>query len=253
MENRCDDLMNKLPEYLEGSLKPNEVNEFEQQISDCPEILKEIESHRLLEGLLINHEGLPVPESTDEFFYNHLDKAREKKNNTFQLWQMAAAVALLLVGGLIGAKIASGVDKESDIITLKEDVKQMKQMLVSAMLEEHSAMDRIKAVSYTEEMISPDLGVINVLVKSLTSDKSPNVRIAAANALEKWNSVPVVRAELVKAMEYQNEPIVQITLINILINMGEKDAVKPFRKIVEDESIEEIVRKQAQIGIEVLI
>ncbi|MEL7148880.1 MAG: HEAT repeat domain-containing protein, partial [Bacteroidota bacterium] len=92
-----------------------------------------------------------------------------------------------------------------------------------------------------------------VLVNALNTDKSPNVRIAAANALEKWQNSEYVRSELVNAMEFQNNPIVQITLINMLINMGEKSAIKPFRKIAEDEKVEQLVREQAQIGIEVLI
>ena len=217
--------MERLPEYLEGVLTAGEAKEFEEQNSNFPEILKEVESYRMLEDFLGEDEGLPVPESADVFFYDQLEKAISTNKPVYQWSQMAAANAMLMVGGLIGSKIASSGDEDSDIISLKEDVRQMKQMLVSAMLEEQSAMDRIKAVSYTEEMVLPDIDVISVLVKSLTTDKSPNVRIAAANALEKWDSIPVVRAELVKAMEFQDDPIVQITLINILINMGEKEAI----------------------------
>lgn len=234
-------------------MSPEEAREFEAQIAHCPEILKEVESYRMLEDLLGEEEGLPVPGSADEFFYNQLEKEGRPKHFVMSWQQVAAAIALLIIGGVIGAGISSGDNQEADIVSLKEDIMQMKQMLVAAMLEEHSAMDRIKAVSFTEDMVQPDKEVIDVLVKSLTSDKSPNVRIAAANALEKWNEVPLVRAELVKAMEFQHDPIVQITLINILIGMGEKGAVKPFRKLIEDESVEELVRKQAQIGLEVLI
>ncbi len=251
--DKCESLKEQLPQYLEGSLEPAEAKKFEDQMSHCPTILEEVESYRKLEKLLEEERGIPVPESSDELFYDYLENASSKKKEGFQWWQMAAAVALLLVGGLIGANISFGGEDSEDIITLKEDVRQMKQMLVSAMLEEQSAMDRIKAVSYTEEMEQPDIDIINVLVNSLTTDKSPNVRLAAANALKKWDAVPLVRAELVKAMGFQRDPIVQITLINILINMGEKGAIKPFMKIVEDKSVEELVRKQAQIGIEVLI
>ncbi|MEL6559286.1 MAG: HEAT repeat domain-containing protein [Bacteroidota bacterium] len=253
MKHNCETLKERLSAYLEAGMSVEEAKEFGALIAHCPEILKEVESYRMLEGLLSEEEGLPVPDGADEFFYHQLEKESRPKHFALSWQQIAAAIALLIIGGIIGAGISSGDNQDADIISLKDDIRQMKQMLVSAMLEEHSAMDRIKAVSFTEEMVQPDIEVINVLVKSLTSDKSPNVRIAAANALEKWNEVPVVRAELVKAMEFQRDPIVQITLINILISMGEKGAVKPFRKLVEDESVEELVRKQAQIGLEVLI
>ena len=141
----------------------------------------------------------------------------------------------------------------SDITALQQDVRYMKQLLVTAMLEEQSANDRIKAVSFTEDISQPDVAIIEVLVKSLNTDKSPNVRIAAASALEKWQNNELVRAELVRSMDHQEDPIVQITLINMLINMNEKSAIKPFRKIAEDEEIEQLVRDQARIGIEVLI
>lgn len=253
MKHNCETLKEQLPEYLEAGMSPEDAKDFEQQIAHCSEVLKEVESYRLLEGLLYEDEGLPVPGSSDELFYDHLEKISRPVRFIIGWQQIAAAVALLIIGGAIGSQISSGNQEEADIVSLKEDIEQMKQMLVSAMLEEHSAMDRIKAVSFTEEMIQPDIEVINVLVKSLTSDKSPNVRIAAANALGKWSDVPLVRAELVKSMEFQQDPVVQVTMINILISIGEKGAVKPFRKLVEDESVEELVRKQAQIGLEVLI
>jgi len=253
MERSCEELRQALPVYLEGGMKEHDASFFEEQINNCPEIAAEVKLYQQLESDLSQHGNLEVPMATDEFFYSKLEEGAKVREVNFGWWHIAAGIALLLIGGLVGSQFAAGSGDETDIANLRRDVIEMKQLMVSAMLEEHSAMDRIKAVSYTDDMEMPDLEVINVLVKSLKLDKSPNVRIAAANALEKWNELPVVRAELVRAMDFQEDPIVQITLINMLINIGEKSAIKPFRKIVDDEAIEELVRKQAQIGIEVLI
>jgi hypothetical protein len=62
-----------------------------------------------------------------------------------------------------------------------------------------------------------------------------------------------VRAELVRSLEFQTEPIVQISLINMMVELEEKSAVNKLKSLIDNEATLPEVKKQAQLGIEVLI
>ena len=252
MNQKCEELKALAADYVEGWLDEEQTRQFEQDLANCPEVKEEVRQLTLLQEEFNNAKGLAVPVSSDAQFYHMLENSN--KPSTPANWMyVAASIALLLIGGVLGAWISRAGGEGDQMMALQQDVQYMKQLLMTAMLEEQSANDRIKAVSFAEDIYQPDVEVIKVLVNSLNTDRSPNVRIAAANALEKWQENALVRSELVRSMEYQHDPIVQITLINMLIGMKEKSAIKSFKKVAEDEKTEQLVRDQALIGIEVLI
>jgi HEAT repeat protein len=121
------------------------------------------------------------------------------------------------------------------------------------MLKEESSSDRIQAVGYADELESPDQNVIDVLIKTLNTDKNVNVRMAAAYALSKYAVQQPVCDSLVKSLSLQNEPILQITLINILAERKEKSAFKAFQLIINDKSKMKEVRAAAQNGMKMMI
>jgi HEAT repeat protein len=121
------------------------------------------------------------------------------------------------------------------------------------MLKEESSSDRIQAVRYVEDIDKPDQNVIGVLVKTLNNDKNVNVRMAAAYALSKFADQRLVVDSLVKSLSLQRDPILQITLINILAEKKEKSALKPIQEIIANRSTLKEVRTVAQNSIRVLM
>ena len=121
------------------------------------------------------------------------------------------------------------------------------------MLKEESSSDRIHAVSYVDDLDTPDENVIEVLIKTLNHDKNVNVRMAAAYALSKFAGQRAVCDSLVKSLELQNDPIIQVTLINILVERKEKSALIPIQKIIANKSTLKEVRAVAENSLRVLI
>lgn len=166
--------------------------------------------------------------------------------------QIAAAVTLLIVGFGFG-KFSGDPGTSSELAYLKEEIKSLKEVTLTSALQKYSASERIMAVNQIEQAaqeVNPEL--IVTLVNTLNADESPNVRYAALQALKTYIDNKDVRAELVKSLESQSDPLIQISLISILMEAEERSAISPLKKIIEQEELTPEVKRQAEIALQVL-
>ncbi|MEJ0032308.1 MAG: hypothetical protein WDO15_18945 [Bacteroidota bacterium] len=70
-----------------------------------------------------------------------------------------------------------------EIAALTQEVSDLKETMMLSLLEKESATDRLKAVSLTSEMDHASVKVTDALFKTLNSDPSVNVRLAALEAI----------------------------------------------------------------------
>jgi hypothetical protein len=168
---------------------------------------------------------------------------------------LAASVSLLLVGFLAAWLLLRGgapAAPKDDLTALQQEVKEMKQLVMLSLLENQSASERIKAVSYAEALPALDPAVRDALVRTLASDQNPNVRLAAAEALGRFPESEEVRQALVSALESEPDAMLQITLIQLLVNMEEKRAARSIERLLHRESTPEVVRNLARKGLSAL-
>lgn len=160
------------------------------------------------------------------------------------IYRIAAGIALLICGTFLGIlfnSINNSSGQAKELAQLKSEVNALRKTAMFTMLKDGSSSYRIQAVNYADEMVSPDESIINALVKTLNNDRNINVRMAAAYALAKFASRRSVCDSLVKSLSLQRDPILQITLINILVDLGEKNALEPIQKIINsDETLDEV-------------
>jgi hypothetical protein len=167
---------------------------------------------------------------------------------------LAASVSLLLVGFLAAWLLLRGAAAvpQDDMVALQQEVKEMKQLVMLSLLENQSASERIKAVSYAEALPALDPAVRDALVRTLDSDQNPNVRLAAAEALGRFPQSEEVRQALVNALESEPDAMLQITLIQLLVNMEEKRAARSIERLIRRDSTPEVVRNLARKGLNAL-
>ena len=169
------------------------------------------------------------------------------------VWRVAAAIILLIGGAWIGATYQSRKDAKPDqLALLQKEVKEMKQVMLFSLIDDESASQRIKAVSYAEEMSNPDQPVIDALMNTLNNDKNANVRLASLYSLARWSDNRAVRDSLVLSLGKQTEPIVQIVMINLLAEKRERRAIAPMRAILSNDKALKEVKDAAQKGLRVL-
>ena len=83
----------------------------------------------------------------------------------------------------------------------------------------------------------------------MNEDPNTNVRMAALEALGKFHNQPHVRKALVASLNTQKDPVVQIALIRLMVEMKEKDITKELERISTDEETLQAVKDEAQAGI----
>ena len=86
----------------------------------------------------------------------------------------------------------------------------------------------------------------------MNTDDNSNVRMAAIQALSKFTDESAVLDALVSSLEIQTDPLLQITLINILVDLKEERAVETMKKLLEQEETHETVKKLAQKGLTII-
>jgi HEAT repeat protein len=91
--------------------------------------------------------------------------------------------------------------------------------------------------------------IIFALLSTLNSDINVNVRLASCEALYKWKDEPLVRKGLITSLGNQSDPAVQITIIHMLVEMKEKQAIPEIRKLVQSNQVLKIVKTNAEQGI----
>lgn len=180
-----------------------------------------------------------------------LEESADRKGQQLPWMQVAAAVVLVLFGFLLG-KLGSPTNNGEELTALKTEIEMLKEVALTGTLQQHSASERILAVNQIEEKREVNEELLSALIETLNSDESPNVRYAALQALKKFIEDESVRAELVKSLEAQTDPLIQISLISLLVEAEEKSAIAPLKEIIKKNEITPEVKQQAKVALQVL-
>jgi hypothetical protein len=267
---KCEEVELKMIDYLDRNLDENISLEIDKHLETCEKCLDELTDTQQVLKLISKEENI-VPDGSLRINFYHMLQSEIKKsggksnirksrsltawyNNT--MYRVAAGVALLICGTFLGLLIKSGLNTSyasNELKQLHSEISDLKKATMFTMLKEESSSDRIQAVRYVEEMDNPDQNVIEALVKTLNNDRNINVRMAAAYALSKYSDQRMVVDSLVKSLSLQRDPILQVTLINILAEKKEKSALKPIQEIIANRSTMKEVRTVAQNSLRVLM
>ncbi|HNT51541.1 MAG TPA: HEAT repeat domain-containing protein [Cyclobacteriaceae bacterium] len=165
------------------------------------------------------------------------------------LYRVAAGFVLLMAGLAIGYKINQSKIESDKLVQLQKEVEENRRMMLAMMDNQLSASQRMVGVSVAYEMERPDDEIVSVLVKTLNEDVNTNVRLAALDALGRFSSDNQIRNELINSLKTQKDPVVQIALIQLLVEMKEKSILIQLEKFTRDTGILKAVKDEAHAGI----
>jgi hypothetical protein len=266
---KCEELEEKIIDYLDNKLDEETNLEIEKHLETCERCLDEFRDMQQVMQVISREEPAEPDDSLRINFYHMLHGEIKKNKEGRQavtpasshswydrgIYRIAAGFALLICGTAIGILADSSLNNKSQIQMeqLQSEVISLKKAAMFTMLKDESSSYRIQAVNYADDFDTPDENVIEVLVKTLNHDKNVNVRMAAAYALAKYADLQPVCDSLVQSLSLQSDPILQVTLINILVERREKSAVNPIRQIITNENTLEEVKNVAENGVKLLI
>jgi hypothetical protein len=272
----CKEVQTRLIDYLDQLLDADSAAGVKQHLDSCEDCRHEADELQELLATMKNNVAEPPPpalrESFDTMLQSELNMlttatiieefppAAKKPGKTLALplsspaWKVAAAVILLAGGIAIGKTLPSKTEPVAivQIDSLRKEVKEMKEVVMLNLIDDESASQRIKGVSYAEEMANPNQQVIDVLINTLNHDKNVNVRLAALYSLTRFADRRAVRDSLVTSLATQTEPIIQVVLINLLAEKRDSRAIGPIRDIMTNKKTLKEVKDAAQRSLKVL-
>lgn len=132
---------------------------------------------------------------------------------------------------------------------LNQDKTSLEQQELMASLDADSAGKRLEGVyAFNDDYKKEDVRIINRLIEIIHKDENANVKIATVDALLQFPSNEKIRKNLIKALEKEDKPLVQIKLIKALSILRENRAQKPLEKIINDEQTYPIVKNNATLA-----
>lgn len=164
-------------------------------------------------------------------------------------WQFAAALGLVALGLWGGRYLAApgpeGARVSPDIAQLQGQVESLRQLVTLSLLEQQSPSARLQGVTYAYQMSQPDAQVEQALLHAVNHDANVNVRLSAVDALEKYAADPHVRSALVDAVAVQDSPLVQVALIDLLVQLKDRNSAPALRTLAQNTTADEAVRQRA--------
>jgi hypothetical protein len=182
--------------------------------------------------------------------------APRRRRVRFYAVQGLAAAAILIVGIAIGRFVMPGAtrppDSTSEISAMRSEMRELREMVSLSLMQQQSATDRLKGVTWTGQLDRPSAEVVSALLDALMHDPNVNVRLATIDALERFASREDVRRAAIAAVDRQMSPRVQIALIDFLVKTNERQSAPTLRRLVQDPRVNDAVRSRAAWGLQQL-
>lgn len=242
-------------DYIDGKLKESDRASLEQQLARDQEafalyeqfrkVMKAMDDSRVLEP------RARMKASFDRMLAEEMHHRPTGRQVFFTPAIYRAAAAILLVASGIGAGfwISNQQKQHDELVAIRNEMEATKAMMQDMLSNETSASQRIRGATVAMDLSKADDEVVNVLVRTMNDDPNSNVRLAALDALTKFQDEPTVRKALIASLTTQKDPIVQIALIQLLVRMKEKSVLKDLQHIVDDERNLKAVKDEAYSGI----
>jgi hypothetical protein len=270
----CKKINSLLIDFADKKLDPEATKMVQTHLENCKICSQEVEELAIVMNEMNKiSDQKPSPKLRSNF----MDLIEKEKSNTKSIeakpyhakslqaqnprirfinpmYQVAAGFAILISGLLLGLLINknNGINN-NELLALQNEVSYMKQVVMLSKLDQSSPSSRIQAVNYVDEISTPDPKVIDALIKTMNEDDNDNVRLAATTALSRFTENITVREALINSLATQEDPMVQITLINIMVGLHETKANKFIERIANNSETNKSVKTIAQKGLEILI
>jgi len=249
-----DLLEQNIIDYLNGELS-GDITAFENMINSDKAASQLLEEYRSLYHTIQHSSDATPPEALDQNFNDFLQqeiKITTDKNPKFGINGVIGKTTLFLILIGIGLYIGTQLNNQPEALPLQnyayDNTHDPGQSKMLQLLDAPTISNRIKAVNMSTYIDNAGDDIIQALSKTLLTDKSDHVRLAAVEALGKFADEPGVRSTFLVAIDKEKDETVLIALINLLTSIKEKEAIQSFDKIIQNKKSLNFVKDEAYSG-----
>jgi len=260
----CEEIKALIIEYNDGTLNDEDVRRVDEHISSCEECSVEMAD---MKAILLKLDNFKMEEPPDNLKRNFegmiqsyslgLKNKNESRHETIGRWieswwpkrplvQFMTTAAVLIIGLVTGLSLNEKTGQNEDIVQLKTDMTHLQKVVMTSLLNQSSAADRINGLSKTGQLKNVDNQFYSILLLLLNSDPNVNVRLAAVNALTNFADNEYVRHELIISLGLQSSPLVQVSLIDLLASIKETDSSSTLIRLINNPEVNENVKERAR-------
>ena len=268
--NEVQDLIRK---YNRGTLTPEEESELEVGIEQGLIQLEDLEDIQILSSQLVTFFQQHLSESMHRNFDLFLEEELRKSSRpdfwqnlhvwwmdlwrARPAWQLVYSTILVATGIGLGSALSlrqQGPAGQVNELSLQmEQMQQMQEQIMLALIDKESTTERLKAVSLTNQMDDVSSRITNALLHTLNFDPNVNVRLAALEVLYKYATIPEVRKGLIKSILQQESPLVQMALAEVMADLQEPESIKYLENIIRREETPAAVKMKIRKNVEQLL
>lgn len=280
----CEKAREVFPELLDSRTPATAQLEARTHLASCPECQRDFAALTQTANAL---DAMPTPPPSARLrrnFYAMLEEEKHsaasvravaRREHRASLWRWVlsplAAAALIALGFAVGhraAPQATSVDAPTkqelaalhnqltrandQIARQNEQLERVTKIMVATTLmnqQQNPVNARLNDVlaKAKSENVSPK--VLDDLVMALTFDPNANVRLRALEALYDHSDQEFVRAGVLAALPREQNPLVQLELIDFVATAQDANAAPLLEKISTDESANTAVREAAKLAL----
>jgi hypothetical protein len=267
---KCEEYQELFAGWLSDQLSTTERAQLEQHLAGCPacreelaviqhawDIMGEFKTPQPSADMKVNfHAMLDDYKASAKQQKSVWSNLQDKMSSFWQLqprWPLAYSLMIVFIclGGAYW--FVHNNKQEEQLQALTSQVHELKQTMMLALLDNPSASERIRGVSYTNDIKHVDKEVIDALLATLNNDPNVNVRLSTLDALTRLANHPEVRQGLIKSITEQDSPLMQSAIADVMLKLQEKRSVGSFKELLKQKNLDHGVRDKINQTITSLI
>jgi len=166
----------------------------------------------------------------------------------------AGVVAAGVLFGLVCGYALSGNNRNThDMAQLSEEVRGLRNLVAVSLLQQESASERLRGVSWSSRLEGGDPEISAALINTMNHDRNVNVRLAALNALSQHMGNPAVRREIIRSLPGQSSPLMQLALVDMLVQINSRESREVLEQALNKPRLHPDVQKRIKQGIQLFL
>ena len=268
----CQRTRDAFPDLLDERNPSATASEARAHLAGCATCQREFSALQKTAAAL---DAMTTPEPSPRLrknFYAMLADEQHSAANTSRAAQSAAAsprpslwrfllaplagCALLAVGFLAGrqappASLAADTATRAELKKLQDQMNKMGQLVGYSLLQQQQgpANDRLRGVLVSAQAAHPSDKVLDDLISALAFDPNANIRLRALEALTAHSDRALVRAGVLAALPREQNPLVQLELIDFVAAGRDRAAAPVLEQISQNERTDRSVRDAALLAL----